>query len=126
MARAYHGAQVGFDTQCPPELSHDIPPLASHLVEIHGLGDSKDIDSSNLGDSRIQRKFVSHLWPTQLSESLPWKICRKYHFRRPAHINVLESHVCRSLLLHVRGWSFCRIPWLFWERGLRVVAVASL
>ena len=93
------GAQVGFDTRCPLELSHDIPPLASHLVEIPGLDDSKGNGSSNLGDSRLQPKF--HLWSTQLSESLPWKVCRKYHFRRPAHINVLESHVRRSLLLHV-------------------------
>ena len=55
------GAPVGFDTRCPLELSHDI--LASHLVEIQGLGlgDSKDSDSSNLGGSRLQSKFVSHL-----------------------------------------------------------------
>ena len=57
--------------------------------------------SPPLRDCRSSRKFVSHLWATQLSETLPWKVCKKYKFRKEGHINVLECHARRSLLLNI-------------------------
>eukprot|EP00438_Fugacium_kawagutii_P004497 Skav200096 [mRNA] locus=scaffold694:326558:340569:- [translate_table: standard] len=58
-------------------------------------------DPSPLRDCRTSQKFVSHLWATQLSESLPWKVCKKYKFLKGGHINVLECHARRSLLLNI-------------------------
>lgn len=58
-------------------------------------------DPPPLRDCRTSQKFVSHLWATQLSESLPWKVCKKYKFLKGGHINVLECHARRSLLLNI-------------------------
>ena len=49
-------------------------------------------------DSRSVQRFVSHLWSTHLAESLPWKVARAYRFKRPNHINILESHALRTLM----------------------------
>ena len=51
-----------------------------------------------LGDHRISQRFVSHLWSTHLAEALPWKVIRAYRFKRPNHINVLESHAHMTLM----------------------------
>ena len=53
----------------------------------------------SLQDSKSSRRFVSHLWSTQLSESLPWKVVGKYRFKKPGHINVLECHARKTLAL---------------------------
>ena len=55
----------------------------------------------NLEYSRTSRKFVSHLWSVQLAEALVWKCCKKYTFKRQGHINLLEAHSRRSLLLNI-------------------------
>ena len=49
-------------------------------------------------DSKGAQRFVSHLWATQLAESLPWKVIRAYRFVRPNHINILEAHAHRTLM----------------------------
>lgn len=98
-----HCPQVTSGVPDSLQQSSDVPlPAMMHYGKPQTSKNGMDsADHFNLGDSRTQRKFVSHLWSAQLSESLPWKVCRKYKFKRPAHINVLESHVRRSLLLHV-------------------------
>ena len=63
--------------------------------------------TADLRDSRSQRRFVSHLWSTQLAEALPWKVCRAYRFKRPNHINVLESHAHKTLMA-ISPWD-CRL-----------------
>ena len=50
-------------------------------------------------DHRGAQRFVSHLWAAQLAESLPWRTIRAYRFKRSNHINVLECHVYKTLLL---------------------------
>eukprot|EP00435_Cladocopium_sp_Y103_P025667 s2641_g6.t1 len=77
------------------ELAGSQPSSSSTLL---GKPGSHGVDVSG-----PPRKFVSHLWATQLSECLPWRVCRKYGFRHPAHINILESHARRSLLLNIPG-----------------------
>lgn len=52
-----------------------------------------------LKDPKTLGRFVSHLWSTHLSESLPWKVLRKYRFKKTSHINLLEVHARKSLLL---------------------------
>ena len=52
-------------------------------------------------DSKGSRRFVSHLWSTCLSESLPWRVIGKYKFKKKRHINVLECHARKTLALRV-------------------------
>lgn len=94
-------------------------PMCEHVARIvkegcealHWQGSASSNDSQTADvptqpglpprDCRSARKFVSHLWATQLSETLPWRICRKYKFVKRGHINVLECHARRSLLLNI-------------------------
>ena len=72
--------------------------LRSSVVQ-PGPKDSQQ--NTSLLDSKGSGRFVSHLWSTQLSECLPWKVGRKYKFKRPGHINLLEVHARKSLLFSV-------------------------
>ena len=51
-------------------------------------------EGGEIRDHRAAQRFVSHLWATQLAESLPWKVVRA----TPNHINILECHARRVLL----------------------------
>lgn len=90
-------------------------PFCTYVAKIvttvcNGLGWKRQVskqnsrwktDSTTIVDSRGAQRFVSHLWSTQLAESLPWVPFRKYRFKHGGHINVLESHARRSLLLNL-------------------------
>ena len=52
----------------------------------------------SVADHRRAGRFVSHLWSTHLAEALPWRPLRRYTFKRPSHIDVLESHAYKTLM----------------------------
>ena len=81
-------------------------PKHNDPVDDSGLFES-EVETVDLRDHRGAQRFVSHLWSTQLAESLPWKVARRYKFARTNHINVLECHV-RKTLLHLAPMD-CRL-----------------
>ena len=81
-------------------------PKHNDPVDDAGLFES-EVETVDLRDHRGAQRFVSHLWSTQLAESLPWTVARRYKFARTNHINVLECHV-RKTLLHLAPMD-CRL-----------------
>lgn len=94
----------------PPKSHTWQSPFENATTNSSGIDDEVFKEPPKHVQSRSLGRFVSHLWSTQLSESLPWRVFKKYRFQKEGHINVLECHARRSLLLQVasaatRGFS---------------------
>ena len=101
------GALTSKAAAYPLPLCEEVARLALELAENKSKGvsargtpplESRTAAESEVRDCRAAQRFVSHLWSTQLAEALPWKTVRAYRFPRANHINVLESHVLKTLV----------------------------
>ena len=61
---------------------------------------SFELDSLDEVTAKRREWFEDPEWISELADSLPFRLLFKYHFRRPAHINVLESQVYSSWIKH--------------------------
>ena len=81
-----------------------IIPFQARVLSCHKLGVLVPPTFSELvclDDVAARRSwFEDPEWISELADSLPFKLLFKYHFRAPAHINVLESRVYSSWLKH--------------------------
>lgn len=86
---------------------HDANPVISHSArELSpfrmGLtGEAPDESVASIDDFPSNREwFEDPEWIAELADSLPFKKVFQYHFRRTAHINVLESRMYASWTKH--------------------------
>ena len=101
------GALTSRAAAYPSELCDEVARLAKQLatskhlkLSTEGMSPLQTFAGSpgELRDPRAAQRFVSHLWATQLAESLPWRTIRAYKFPRANHINILEGHVLKTLV----------------------------
>ena len=103
------GARTAQAAAYPWAMCLEVAKLAKAVTKIRTAASSAapgrvveklEPEEHELRDHRCAQRFVSHLWSAQLAESLPWKTCGSYRFKRPNHINVLECHAFKTLLLY--------------------------
>ena len=101
------GSRTSQAAEYPAQLCQEVARIARLVAKsrIKATGAPRSelnaLDNHDVGEVRDHRgaqRFVSHLWATQLADSLPWKVARAYKFRKPNHINILECHVHQTLM----------------------------
>lgn len=64
-------------------------------------GEPEDLLGPSLDDGvRSRDWFEDPEWVSELADSLPFRTLFQYHFKRRAHINILENHVYSSWIKH--------------------------
>ena len=53
-------------------------------------GAGPEVGPGELRDHRSARRFVGHLWASEVAEAFPWRTYRAYRFKKPSNIDVLE------------------------------------
>ena len=92
----------------PDPFCQEVARLARQLAQAQKVqaktaaeessGKGAGCGSGETRDHKGAQRFVSHLWSSQLAESLPWRTVRAYRFPHPNHINILECHVHKTLM----------------------------
>eukprot|EP00438_Fugacium_kawagutii_P015642 Skav215148 [mRNA] locus=scaffold2462:83903:87145:- [translate_table: standard] len=82
-----------------PYITHQARELSYFRVGL--MGEPSDSLGPTLDDGFTPRDwFEDPEWISELADSLPFKTLFQYHFKRPAHINILESQVYSSWVKH--------------------------